>query len=249
MLSRITRVLGCVVAAGALTIGLAAPALAHVTVNPEQAVQGDWEKLTFRVPNERDNAGTVKLEVTFPTDPPFASVSVKPHPGWKVDVAESKLEQPVKTGDFELDRAVTSITWTAERGVRIEPGQFDEFEVSVGPLPELDSVMFPAVQTYDNGEVVKWEQPMGESGEEPEHPAPLLTLAAAEAGESGHHGETEPAADAEPTDTEPTEPAAASSATDTTARTLGALGLGVGTLCLVVLVFTGVAGRRRGSTE
>jgi uncharacterized protein YcnI len=248
MLSKFTRVLGCVVAAGALTIGLAAPAFAHVTVNPEEAVQGDWEKLTFRVPNEDDNAGTVKLEVTFPTDPPFASVSVKPHAGWKIDVNESRLEKPVKTGDFELDRAVTSITWTAERGVRIEPGQFDEFEVSVGPLPEQDSVMFPAFQTYDNGEVVKWEQEMSANGEEPEHPAPMLTLTTAtEAGAAGHgHGDTEQAAAEERSDTEDTEPAAAASTTDTTARTLAALGLGIGVLCLVILVFTGVAGRRKG---
>lgn len=243
MLSRITRVLGCVGAAGAFTIAFAVPAFAHVTVNPEEAVQGDWEKLAFRVPNEDDKAGTVKVEVSFPTDTPFASVSVKPHPDWQADVTESELEKPVKEGDFELDKAVTSITWTAEKGVRIAPGQFDEFEVSVGPLPEQESVSFPATQTYDDGTVVKWNQPMGDGGEEPEHPAPTLTLAGAEAGGSGHH--TAPTSDQEQPSHDETEPAAAASTTDTTARTLGALGLGVGVLCLVVLVFFGVAGRRR----
>nr|BFE77999.1 hypothetical protein GCM10020093_006000 [Planobispora longispora] len=146
-----------VVAAGAaaLVLGLASPALAHVTVNPGSAEQGGFTKVAFRVPNERDDASTNKLEVFLPTDHPLAFVSVKPVPGWEVEVTESKLDKPVTTEYGELTEAVTKITWS---GGEIGPGQFQEFEVSMGMLPEdTDHLVFPATQTYTGGEVVKWD--------------------------------------------------------------------------------------------
>lgn len=263
MLPRSSRALGRVLATGVLSVGLgvglgvglAGPAAAHVTVNPEEALQGDWQKLAFSVPNEEEKADTVKVEVRIPTDPAFPTVRVKPHPGWKVDVTETELDQTQKVGEYELDEAVSKVTWTAEAGTGIAPGEFDEFEISVGPLPEQAEVLFPAIQTYDNGSVVKWDQPMGANGEEPEHPAPALLLTEPAAGAAGHHhSEAEPAAggddgDSEQATVEQTTPAASTSTVDTTARTLGGLGLAVGVLCLVVLVFNTVAGRERGSSK
>ncbi|NUO98136.1 MAG: DUF1775 domain-containing protein, partial [Nonomuraea sp.] len=82
-------------AATALTVGLAMPALAHVTIQPGTAEQGGFTKVAFRVPNERDNASTTKIEVSFPADHPLAFVSVKPVPGWDVKVTEGKLPKPV----------------------------------------------------------------------------------------------------------------------------------------------------------
>ena len=44
---------------------------------------------------------------------------------------------------------VRTITWTAGPGVRIRPGEYQEFDVSAGPLPEdTDQLVLPAVQTY-----------------------------------------------------------------------------------------------------
>ena len=45
-------------AAGLATLGLAAPASAHVTINPITAVQGGYAKFALRVPTERDDAST-----------------------------------------------------------------------------------------------------------------------------------------------------------------------------------------------
>jgi uncharacterized protein YcnI len=171
------------ISAAALTMA-AAPAFAHVTVNPSEASQGGFEKLTFRVPNEEDAADTVKVEVKFPTDTPIPSVSVKPHPGWTVDVKKDPLATPLTTDDGTVTEAVSLITWS---GGKIGPGEFDEFEVSVGPLPEVDSLKFPTVQTYSDGNVVSWIQDTPAGGPEPDRPAPVLTLTAAAAG-SDHHG-------------------------------------------------------------
>jgi periplasmic copper chaperone A len=158
----------------------AGPASAHVTVNPREATQGGYAKLAFRVPNERDNASTVKVEVNIPNETAIASVSTRPTPGWTATVARAKLATPLKVHGEDVTEAVSKITWTAVAGSEVKPGQFQEFEVSAGPLPEVDRIVFKALQTYSNNEIVRWiEEPPAAGGEEPEHPAPVLTLAKA----------------------------------------------------------------------
>ncbi|GAA2362115.1 YcnI family protein [Dactylosporangium salmoneum] len=175
---RLTHVVRAgVAAAAAITAALAFPAIAsaHVTVNPNTAVQGGYTKVTFRVPNERDDASTTKLEVAIPTDKPIASVSLKPVQGWTAVTETSKLATPIKTGDGEVTEAVSKITWTADADSGIKPHQFQEFDVSLGPLPQTDQIVFKALQTYSGGEIVRWiDEPS--AGAEAEHPAPVLKL-------------------------------------------------------------------------
>ncbi|MGH9041576.1 MAG: YcnI family protein [Acidimicrobiia bacterium] len=177
-------------AALAVTLGVVAvPAGAHVTVNPREATKGGYAKLAFRVPNERPE-GTTKLEVNFPVEHPLSSVSVRPVAGWTYKVERQKLATPIgseEPGEEAVTDYVSKITW---EGGTIAPGEFQEFEVSGGPLPDdADQMVFKAVQTYASGEVVRWIEEAGDSGEEPEFPAPILTLVA---GEDDHHA-TEPA--------------------------------------------------------
>jgi hypothetical protein len=107
-----------------------------------------------------------------------------------VNVETTPLAEPAEAEGEEATEAVSRITWA---GGRIGPGEFDEFDVSMGPLPDdTDELVFKALQTYDNGEVVRWIEEPGPGGEEPEFPAPVLRLTAAE-GENG--GEEASAAD------------------------------------------------------
>ena len=169
-------------------------ASAHVTVNPSEAAAGGFTKLTFRVPNESPTAGTVAVTVDLPADHPFAYVSVKQVPGWSVVPTTSTLPAPVTEGDVTIKEAVTSVTWTADPGTQIRPGEFGEFDISAGPVPDVPSIAFTATQTYSDGSVVEWNEPTPASGEEPEHPAPTLTVGAAAAGEEGHsHSDTDAA--------------------------------------------------------
>jgi|GEM_PF-384202 len=171
------------------TVGLMAGAgiaSAHVTVNPSEAAAGDYTKLTFRVPNESPTAGTVGITIALPADHPFASVSVREIPGWTVVPSKTTLPAPVTEGDVTIKEAVTSITWTADQGTAIGPGEFAEFDISAGPVPDAGSLAFPATQTYNDGTVVEWNEPTPASGEEPEHPVPTLTVGAAAEGEGGH---------------------------------------------------------------
>ncbi|MER5393348.1 YcnI family protein [Saccharopolyspora sp. NPDC002686] len=195
----------------------AAPAFAHVSAQPSEAAKGGHAKIAFRVPNERPNASTVEVKVTFPEDTPLSSVRTKPKPGWTAKVEKAQIA-PVEVAGAQVTEAVRSITWTAQPGTRIGPDEFDEFEATLGTLPEnKDELVIPTFQTYDNGEVVAWDTPTPPNGEEPEHPAPTVKLV--EDAEEGHgHGGSEE------------KPAAEAGAGDDTARWLGGAGLLVGAL-------------------
>lgn len=61
-------------------------------------------------------------------------------------------------------------------------------------MPEdADSIEFRAVQTYDDGEVVRWVEAVVEEAPEPEHPAPTLRLVDAAEGEDEHGAATDDA--------------------------------------------------------
>jgi uncharacterized protein YcnI len=175
LLQRVAVVTG---AAAALTLAIAAPASAHVTINPNTATQGGYAKVTFRVPNETDNTDTTKLEVSLPMDTPVASVSLKPVAGWTATTETAKLANPIKAHDSEITEAVSKITWTAGAGAAIKPGQFQEFDVSLGPLPQAHQMIFKALQTYSDGNVVRW---IDDPTPDAEHPAPVLKLSPATA--------------------------------------------------------------------
>jgi len=171
----------------AALLGLAAPlavvtpASAHVTVSPQEAIPGGYARLAFRVPTESDTDSTTKVEIHLPENAPVASVSTMPVPGWTVTTRKRQLSQPLDVHGQPVTEAIAVITWTAAEGAGVKPGEFQEFPVSLGPLPTgVNQLVFKALQTYSDGTVVRWiEEP--KEGAEPEHPAPVLKLAATSA--------------------------------------------------------------------
>ncbi|WP_406726601.1 YcnI family protein [Streptomyces sp. GD-15H] len=245
-----SRIAAAGAVAGVAVLTLSAPAFAHVSVQPEgEAAKGGYAVVHFKVPNERDNASTTKVEVAFPTDHPLASVMPQPVDGWDIKVTKSTLEKPLEMHGKKIDEAVTKVTWTADDD-GIEPGFFQKFPVSVGTLPEqADELVFKALQTYSNKEVVRWIEVPQEGKDEPDYPAPVLALS--EASADGHsHGASDDKADhAKSPENAAAETTAASDSgdsggTDTTARVLGIVGIVVGAAGVAYGV---LAGRRRTS--
>ncbi|MGW2490155.1 YcnI family copper-binding membrane protein [Streptomyces sp. NPDC001606] len=229
-----SRITAAAAVAGTAVLALAAPAFAHVSVQPEgTAAKGGFAVVDFKVPNERDNASTTKLEVTLPADHPLASAMPEPLPGWTVQVTKSKLDKPLTLHGEKIAEAVTKVTWTAD-GKGIQPGYFQKFPLSLGALPEnTDQLVFKAVQTYSDKEVVRWIEVPQQGQAEPENPAPVLELSAAA---DDHHGTTVAGR------TENVAAATASDDTDTTARVLGVAGIVIGAAGVAYGV---LAGRRR----
>ncbi|MFF4348667.1 YcnI family protein [Streptomyces sp. NPDC001530] len=226
-------------------LAAAGAAFAHVTVHPESYAKGATDGvLTFRVPNEEDTASTTKVQVFLPTDHPVLGVLVTPQDGWTAKVTTTKLKTPVKTDDGTITDAVSEITWT---GGRIRHGEYQDFNVAFGQLPDdTDQLSFKTLQTYSDGNVVRWIEETPKGGEEPENPAPVLTLTAKAAGEDSSDdssGKSSPAASSSGSGSAAKNSAASDKSSDSTARGLGIAGLVVGVLGLVAAGFALARGR------
>src|SRR5215475_2271841 len=157
-------------------VASAAPAWAHVKIEPASAPQGSDQVLSFVVPNEMDNARTTKVEVHFPTDNPIAAADTQPMPGWTANVTMQKSAQPIQTDEGSVNEEVASVTWTAAPGQGIPVNSFETFSVSIGLPDGASSLNFPTIQTYSNGQAVSWVQTTPAGGPEPDHPVPTITL-------------------------------------------------------------------------
>jgi periplasmic copper chaperone A len=171
----LARIGGGIAAAAVAMLALPGVAQAHVTVQPGTVEGGGFSVVTFRVPNERGDASTTHVRVTLPADEPIGSVQTTPVPGWKITTATRQLDKPIEMFGEQLDTVVSDVTWTATAG-GIRPGQFQDFELSLGQLPESGQMVFNALQTYSSGEKVNWNEVSADPSVEPEHPAPILTI-------------------------------------------------------------------------
>jgi len=209
------------IAAATAVAALAVPAAAqaHVTLQPTSAPAGAFTVLDVRVPTERDNASTAKVDVQFPTG--FAAVSYQAVPGWRVKVSTKKLDKPIQTDDGPISEGVDRMVWTrTSKGGGIKPGQFQDFPISVQiPGKAGDKLTFKALQTYSNGEVVRW---IGAAGAD--QPAPIVTVTSAK--KAAAASSTGTAAGANAGGNGPSQPASSSSSNDSNGLSIAALVVG-----------------------
>ena len=121
----------------------AAPALAHVTVWPRTAAPGGFERYVVRVPNEK-NTATTRVEIRFPAEVRISSFLDVP--GWNLQVLTDSAGK------------ITGAVWTGT----LPPKRFVEFPfIGVNPKSGTTRLVWPAFQTYADGEVVQWTGPAG----------------------------------------------------------------------------------------
>lgn len=205
-------------ASGALLVAPAAAA--HVTVNPSEVAADSFARLTIRVPTERA-VPTTKVTVRLPRGLFF--VSFQPKAGWGRSTTTERLDPPVELFGEQITERIATVTW---EGGTIAPGEFDEFGISAKvPNAPGRKLSFPALQTYDGGEIVRWI-----GGPDSETPASQLTLGPKPETGAGAAEETE--GDEEEDEAE--------------GRANLALGLGAGGLVAGLSALgLGLAGRRR----
>jgi uncharacterized protein YcnI len=177
---------------GAMLLAVAAaasPVSASVSVRADNPVVGGFTKLTFRAPAESSKDATTGLEITIPQRPPVLFVRMRAHPGWKVKTKRKKLDTPQTFDGEKVDSLVTEVILTADKGKGIPPRQFDEFDLTAGPLPDVRALEFPVLQKYEDGREVAWRDPWNDRAQMPPHPVPRVVLA--EPGRpAAHHGAT-----------------------------------------------------------
>jgi periplasmic copper chaperone A len=167
---RITITLIAVLAA----LAVPAAAGAHVSLHPNEVPTGAFATLDLRVPNESDNANTVKIAVQVP--PGFTDVSPEFLPGWTPRIRTVKLKKPVQSDDGPITEGVREIVWEGKGADgKIPPGQFLNFPISTEiPGKAGTTITFKVIQYYDDGEVARWIGPPSS-----DEPAPDIDVTAA----------------------------------------------------------------------
>jgi len=208
----------------AIALAIPASAGAHVSLHPNEVPAGSFATLDIRVPNETDNANTVKLAVQFP--PGFLDVSTEYMPGWSAEVKTGKLAKPVQTDDGEVTEGVKEIVWSGhgDEG-KVPPGQFLNFPISTEiPGKAGEELAFKVLQYYDNGEVKRWIGPP-----ESEEPAPQIDVIA-------EGGVLQDVAGSETAPPSPSgEPAAGAEASESSSSDSASKGLGIAALIVGAL--------------
>ena len=156
------RLLAVPAAAGLITLGLAGPASAHVTVTPENTAAGSFTVVTMSVPHGCDGSPTTKVAIQIPED--ILAVTPTRNPYYDVAKKIEKLPEPVTDAHGnEVTERVASVEYTAK--TPLPDGERDAFELSL-QLPEKagETLAFPAVQTCEKGETAWTEVPAGRPG-------------------------------------------------------------------------------------
>jgi uncharacterized protein YcnI len=233
--------LAVVMAAGALLAPAAAQA--HISLHPNTIPAGAFATVDVRVPGEQEGAHVTKVDVLLPRG--FVSVGYENVPGWSTKIVESKLATPIAEAGETIDTEVSQVvwTWTGPLG-RVDNGQFIDFPLSVA-IPanaEGKALEFRTVQTYSNGQVVRWIEPQLTA----EHPSPRINVTVKGGVIEDVAGDEAGPAAGQAVPTRVPEPArvaagsgGASEGLGIAALVLGALGLLTGTAALL-----GVRGRR-----
>jgi YD repeat-containing protein len=139
----------------------AGAAFAHVEIEREGEVTAQGVvNAKLSVPNESQTNTTKTIELVFPESPKLTTATAEDANGFTATVNKDGAGN------------ITSITWT---GGTITGDDKAELPLSLGDFPAVSqNAEFKALQSYDDGSVVRWIEPTTAGGEEPEHPAPVL---------------------------------------------------------------------------
>jgi uncharacterized protein YcnI len=157
-------------ALGLLAAGAVTPALAHVTLEVQQAPPNTSYRAVFRIPHGCDGAATTRVTIRLPDT--IAEARPMPKPGWTLATTP---RGPAAAGHGAVP-PLAEVTWA---GGRLEDAHYDEFVVRLR-LPDRpgELLYLPVVQDCEGGASVAWVEipEPGRRVSDYRHPAPALRL-------------------------------------------------------------------------
>ena len=152
----------------------ATPALAHVTLERQEAPIAASYKAVLKVPHGCGTSPTLKLRVRIPDG--VVGVKPMPKPGWQIDVVKAKYDKAYEMFHNTVSEGVREIAWTG----RLPDENYDEFVFSAYLTDDLGSgktLYFPVVQECESG-IHRWIEIPGEgkTAADYKEPAPGLKL-------------------------------------------------------------------------
>jgi uncharacterized protein YcnI len=164
---------------GALSL-FAGVASAHVTVQPKETSQGKYEMFTVKVPSEKEEVTTTKIEVKIPEE--VNITRFEPKPGWTYEIQKNDSGK------------ITSVTWTTEND-GLSATEFGQFNMNGKVGEEVTEIVWNAIQTYSDGSIVEWA-----GAADSEYPSSVTVVNPADSSEDSHHGASTTDNHAEPTE-------------------------------------------------
>lgn len=155
---------------------LAGPALAHVTLETQQAPVGSTYKAVLRVPHGCKGAATIKVRVQIPEG--VIAVKPQPKPGWALETVKGKYEKAYDYYGTLTSEGVKEVSWS---GGKLLDEHYDEFVLRGYLTADLkaDTTLYvPVIQECEGGGVERWiEIPVaGKAADDYNFPAPDLKL-------------------------------------------------------------------------
>jgi periplasmic copper chaperone A len=154
---------------------LTAPALAHVTLEVQNAELGSTYKAVLRIPHGCGTEPTISIRVQVPEG--FYNVKPMPKAGWTLETVTGPYAQAYDNHGTQLTEGVKEIVW---KDGSLPNEWYDEFVFRgtfAGTLP-AGKLYFPTVQTCASGEEA-WIDVTGD--DDVETPAPSVELVPATA--------------------------------------------------------------------
>lgn len=156
----------------ALALGLlsAGPAVAHVTLEVQQAPANSTYRAVFRVPHGCDGAAMTRLVIRLPEG--VTEARPAPKPGWTLRTTP-RGAVPAGHG------SVAPLAEIVYEGGRLEDAHYDEFLVRLR-LPDRPGELFyiPVVQECEGGRTAAWVEipEPGRRVSDYRYPAPAVRL-------------------------------------------------------------------------
>ena len=155
------RAAAAVLLAFGLSLLLAGPAVAHVTITASETDAGAYTTLTVSVPHGCEGSPTTEVAIKLPDG--ITEVT------------------PTRNAFYDLEVGDGQVVYTAR--TPLPDGQRDTFELSL-QIPEDaagETLAFPTVQTCEEGSTAWTEVPAdGQSEDDLEHPAPAFEVTSAD---------------------------------------------------------------------
>ena len=162
--------------AALLATATATSALAHATLETQEAQVGSYYKAVVRIGHGCSGEATLKLRVQIPEG--VVSVKPMPKPGWALETTIGNYANSYDLHGREVTSGVTEISWSGE----LADPHYDEFTFRAkldGSLPAGEMLFIPTVQECANGENAWVEIPAeGQDPHDLKRPAPGLKLLA-----------------------------------------------------------------------
>jgi len=162
------------IAAAALSLS-AGTALAHVTLEVDEAPANSFLKFVLRVPHGCEGQATTTVRIQVPE----GVINAKPMPkaGWTLETVVGDYAQSYDYYGTTLTKGVREIVWS---GGNLPDAFYDEFvfRAKVTDFPVGTALAVPVVQECGASLSERWiEVPeAGKSADDYDFPAPILTI-------------------------------------------------------------------------